>query len=92
MPDHKFVIPEPTLNEIFDRGQMLANEIAQMFNDAHYWNSRHPLEQVDPDPQGELRKAYTAILKMLDDPRANRRRRMILQLFSPFVEVPDDHT
>lgn len=52
--------------QLLDRCQRLANEIAQIFIDAHHWNDTHPGAQpIDPDPTGELRRLHAGLVATL---------------------------
>jgi hypothetical protein len=52
-------------SDLFDRAQKIRNEIAQIFDDARHWNSLHPGEEIDPDPDGSLVRAAARLDTML---------------------------
>ena len=55
---------------IIARAKRLKAEIEQIFTDAAWWNDngRHPHEdQIDPDPDGLLRRLVDGIDRMLAD-------------------------
>ena len=64
--------------EIVSRARQMRREIAQIFDDAAHWNSRHVPwkgQPIDPDPDGQLRRIADGLDKMLaaEDARPNVR-------------------
>lgn len=58
--------PIPSRVEILDRIQFQAHEIAQLFVDVDHWNRNHgPDEQIDPDPDGLMRRLYDSLCACL---------------------------
>lgn len=79
-----------TRDTLNDQAGSLACEIAELFADAAQWNAAYPdQEPIDPDPNGQLRRIYDALVGMLrvEDARTGARR--MIQPLIPLDTTPN---
>ena len=61
------VEPVVMRQDLIDRVIKQRDEILQIFSDVEHWNSTHTIfEQIDPDPDGELKRMLAGLEKCLE--------------------------